>query len=460
MSDVDWIPAVSVLAAGLVIGAFVLWRVVLKNAPLAAAGTRSAAPPLELRDLLGKYHALVAQLRELDDTAGKRTPEQIARERHTLEHEAARVLRDAERLAETAPPPRKAKKGAPEQTVSAPVPAPASALRGFLWGVGSVGALGLLLYFASQSAKQRAPDASVTGNTPAAGAARDDDAEVAQARASVERNPDDVDARLELVRLYLTRQDMMAVFKETQAVLQRSPGHPRALSYQALVRLAMGQSQQAESMLKEALQKDPKLLDGYIHLMLVYVRSGRPADADKVLADVSRRFPDRAGELKGLLAEMRSRSADDASTADASAPVEDPHANVPIGQAPRAAAGAAPAPGGSGKKVAGVLELDPSLAGQSFSGAIVFVTLREGGFGAGPPLAAKRVPAGSFPMPFEIGAADSMTGQTLPDDLLVEARIDADGDPITRPPTDPYGRADRVAAGTKNVKVVLKRKPS
>jgi len=462
VSDVDWIPAVSILAAGLVLGALVLWRVVLKSAA-PAPGTRSAAPPLELRDLDGKYQALVAQLRELDDTAGKRTPEQIARERHTLEHEAARVLRDADRLAETAPPPRKAKKGAPEQTATAPVPAPASALRGFLWGVGSVGALGLLFYLVSQSAKQRSPGASATGNTDAVGAAaQPDDAEVAQARASVERNPDDVDARLELVRLSLIRQDMMAVFKETQAVLQRSPGNPRALSYQALVRLAMGQSQQAESMLKEALQKDPKLLDGYIHLMLVYVRSGRPAEADKVLADVSRRFPDRAESLKGLLAEMSSRSADDASPADASAAAEDPHANVPIGQAPRAAAGAARAPGGSGseKKIAGILELDQSLTGQSFSGAIVFVTLREGGFGAGPPLAAKRLAAGSFPMPFEIGAADSMSGETLPDDLLVEARIDADGDPMTRPPADPYGRADRVPAGTKNVKVVLKRKSS
>jgi cytochrome c-type biogenesis protein CcmH len=317
--------------------------------------------------------------------------------------------------------------------------------------VGSVGALGLLFFFVSQSAKQRSPGGSLTGNTPMGGAAQGDDAELAQARAGVERNPDDVDARLGLVRLLLVRQDMMAVFKETQAVLQRSPGNPSALSYQALVRLSMGQAPKAESMLKEALSKDPRLLDAYLHLMLVYVRTGRPAEAEKVLADAKKRFPERAESLQGLLGEMRTRASEDAQ-ADAAAPVDDPHAKVPVG-------GGATVTGGQGKKVAGLLELDASLEGQSFSGAIVFVTLREGGFGAGPPLAAKRIPAGSFPMPFEIGSADSMTGEALPDDLLVEARIDSDGDPITRPPSDPYGRADRVPMGSNDVKVVLKRKP-
>ena len=34
----------------------------------------------------------------------------------------------------------------------------------------------------------------------------------------------------------------MGVFDQTQAVLEKQPRHARALSYQALVRLAMGQA--------------------------------------------------------------------------------------------------------------------------------------------------------------------------------------------------------------------------
>ena len=42
---------------------------------------------------------------------------------------------------------------------------------------------------------------------------------------------------------------MMAVWNETKAVLERSPGHPHALAYQALVRLAMGQGDKAVELL-------------------------------------------------------------------------------------------------------------------------------------------------------------------------------------------------------------------
>jgi hypothetical protein len=85
------------------------------------------------------------------------------------------------------------------------------------------------------------------------------------------------------------------------------------------------------------------------------------------------------------------------------------------------------------------------------------VFVREAGFGAGPPIAAKRLPVSSFPVAFEIGEADAMMGQPFPDALLVEARLDADGDPVTRPPTDPKARLDDVKSGTTNVKLVLKR---
>jgi len=50
-----------------------------------------------------------------------------------------------------------------------------------------------------------------------------------------------------------------------------------------------------------------------------------------------------------------------------------------------------------------------------------------------------------------------MMGQPFPETLLIEARLDEDGDPTTRPPTDPKARLDGVKVGRTNLKLVLKR---
>jgi len=48
-----------------------------------------------------------------------------------------------------------------------------------------------------------------------------------------------------------------------------------------------------------------------------------------------------------------------------------------------------------------------------------------------------------------------MMGQPLPARARVEARIDSDGDPLTRVPTDPSARLDGVAAGSTRLRLVL-----
>ena len=113
--------------------------------------------------------------------------------------------------------------------------------------------------------------------------------------------------------------------------------------------------------------------------------------------------------------------------------------------------------GGQGEGSPGSVDLDPALKGTISPSAVLFVFVREAGFGAGPPIAAKRLPATAFPIAFEIGESDAMMGQPFPDTLLVEARLDADGDPTTRPPTDPKARQDDVKAGSTSLELVLKR---
>ena len=76
---------------------------------------------LDARDLVARRDALLQQLRELEDTAAKRTPEQLALERYALELEAARALRWSKRrlgprrapASPGSPPTRPRKTGAP-----------------------------------------------------------------------------------------------------------------------------------------------------------------------------------------------------------------------------------------------------------------------------------------------------------------------------------------------------------
>lgn len=441
---VDWLPGLLALVLGLAAGAVYVWRMRAAGASPPA----TAVPPLERRDLLGKRDELVRQLVELDDTAAKRTPEQLARERYALELEAARVLQQLDRAAPAAAGavPGPAAEPAP---AAAPRSAGRTALRGFLWGTGSMVALVGLVLLVTQAARPREPGDTPTGARPGGSAATDP--EEARLKAQVAQSPDDLEAHLSLARLYLDRQDMMGVWNETQAVLTRSPGNAPALSYQALVRLAMGQADVARSMLEQAIAAEPDLIDAYPALSLAQLRLGQRKEAAQTMAEAKRRFPEQAEALTRLEAQLQAESAEEAPAGG------NPHAAVPP---PGAAAAAAPATeppaGGAGRRrITGQIELDPALEGRA-AGGVVFLMLRAPGEEAGMPLAVERLTPTSFPLRFEIGEANSMTGQPLPDEVEIEARLDSDGNPMTHPPTDPSARADRVALGTSDLRLVLR----
>jgi len=452
--SVDWVPALAVLAVGLVCGALVAMRLFA----LSRSGPRSGpGVPVQVRDLAGKRDALLRQLRELEDTASKRTPEQLARERYALELETARVLLalDERGASERArPAPRRA---AGKSRRGAGASSDRAGLRGFLWGTGSATALLLLGFFVYQSAKPRDPGGSVTGDVPMGGrpAAGDaiPDGEEARIQTALARNPQDIDGRLALVRVYLDRQDWMGVWKETVRILEQAPGHPQALAYQALVRLAMGQAEPAVSMLTKAVAADPDLIDAYAGLVIGYVRLGRVRDAEVTIARASKRFPDRAAEFRQLLEEQKREAAAVAQTSLAPGQ-SDPHAGLAT---PGQGTGSASAPARNGeRRVAGTLDIEPSLRSAVAPGAVLFVFAREAGAVGGPPVAVKRLPP-TFPAAFELTEADSMMGQPFPDPLLIEARLDSDGDPTTRAPTDPKARLDGVKAGRTDVHLVLRR---
>ena len=107
---------------------------------------------------------------------------------------------------------------------------------------------------------------------------------------------------------------------------------------------------------------------------------------------------------------------------DVAAAAVDPSAS-PGGEAPAAPATAA-------ARLSGQLTLSDGVSAPS--GGVLFVIARRAAEGGGPPVAALRLPSPSFPMDFSVGDQDMMMGGAWPDQVWLQARIDADGNPSTK----------------------------
>jgi cytochrome c-type biogenesis protein CcmH len=107
--------------------------------------------------------------------------------------------------------------------------------------------------------------------------------------------------------------------------------------------------------------------------------------------------------------------------------------------------------------IRGTVRVDPALAGRAPASAVLFVIARAGVATAGPPLAVRRIPSPRFPAEFEIGPDDVMIqGMRFEGEIRLSARLDADGNAMTRRAGDLQGRAaSAVAPGAEGVELVL-----
>jgi cytochrome c-type biogenesis protein CcmH len=431
-ADFSWTPPLVVLALGTVAGAG------LVAARSRSKGGPSPAPPSpqssRAADLQRRYDALIRRLAE--GVSGE--------ERAAVELEAAQILRDMETPVSS--------RGSEAVTKEAPTAAApvrqTSPWLGFLYGVLTMGILGSLFFFASRGATERSEGGSPTGgNTmgsqggaPQTTAA--DDAALKALEESVQKTPTDVAQRIELTRAYVRRRDLMKVFDQTKAVLEIEPGNPQALTYQALVRVAMGQAEQAETMLTAAIKKDPGIEDAYIHLALARLQRGDRVGAERAIQDGQKQFPEDRALLAQVFAQITSE-------ADApggpNVPAEHPEVGPAATSQETAAASTPPL----------VVVVDVPKGLEVPASAILFVIVREAGTETGPPVAVKRVPAAGFPITVSLSDRDSMAGESLPGLVRIDARIDRDGDPMTKDPGDPVTSEDNVRPGSGQVLLVL-----
>jgi len=438
----DWLSAAGMILSGVIVG-FMFWYGMKGRAP---------KPDVERLDLEAKRDVLLQQLREMKETGGS------VEEQKRLERETADVLRALDKRGKdkrrpdspVRPSAETGRTGESDLRSSDLRSAVRSAtIRGFIWGAASVAVIGGISWFVTQHATPKTE--GMAGGAPMTSAPQSQqqqqpDADLQQIEAAVAKTPDDLEMRNQLAKAYLERENLMGVFRETQYVLQRNPTNAPALTYQALVRMSMGQRDGAEEMLRRALKSDPELLDAYVALAWDKVQSGKAGEADSLIAEATRRHPAQKARLDEVLAKMKQQ----ASSATSSA-VPPNHPALPS-PGSEAASGSAPAPV-SGPSV----HLTLSLSGPTPSpNAVLFIIARGAGQTAGPPAAVKRIAGPSFPLEIDLSAADSMMGQPLPASVRIEARLDSDGDAMTKNPSDPHAAQDGVATNGAKVALVLK----
>lgn len=106
----------------------------------------------------------------------------------------------------------------------------------------------------------------------------------------------------------------------------------------------------------------------------------------------------------------------------------------------------------------GVIKVDGKVKDKIQPGDTIFLVARklEESGAPGTPLAVKKLTAAKFPLPFELDSRDAMlVGTQLAGKVVVTARVDKDGDAMTKNPGDVTGQSKPVEPPQKGVVVSL-----
>jgi tetratricopeptide (TPR) repeat protein len=436
----DWTSAIAILVAGLVLGAMVVFFFSKRKAK-----TIGDDRDLVRKDLEAKRDALVARLRDLDDTS-------LPQERARLERETADVLRQLDAAPKKAGGGGRQAGGGQASGGQAILPvAPSSSpsagmnptVKGFFWGAGSFAALAGLFYLVMQVATPRQEGGQLTGNLPneqqappLQAAQQQPNPQIMQLEAMVRSDPNNLQLRNDLAQAYLETDNLPGVFEQTSFVLGKKPGDSRALTFQALVRMSRGEHELAEQMLQQAAKNDPKNLDSWVALAWVYAQQNKMNEAGAMIAEAAKQSPADKERLDQVFRQMQ------LTATQQQAELPPNHPPIDGGGAPAALTGE--------RSISVTLDLDPSARART---GVLFVIARNPA--GGPPAAVKRVQVTQFPITVSLSQADSMMGQPLPDLFRLEARLDADGNAMTKTPNDPSAMQNDVTPGA-TVRLALK----
>lgn len=178
-------------------------------------------------------------------------------------------------------------------------------------------------------------------------------------------------------------------------------------------------------------------------------------------ASIKRSGVTRIGLLSSVLLLGACPKKDDAPKAAGLAPSGAPTAPTTVAPPPTPppAPPAAPAAANGSDTITGKITLAAARKGDVSPSDVVYLVARrmpDSPGTRGSLVAVKRFTANSFPIEFTLGAADMMfKNGAFEGELQLAARVDKDGDPMTRKKGDVFGTRDHVKVGTTGAEVAL-----
>jgi cytochrome c-type biogenesis protein CcmH len=448
VNGATWLPSLIVLGTGLVIGLLLAYR--LRQASSTPSAVEAADLQLKIRDLEARREDLYRRLRGADED--HLSPAEIA----ALEETAARTLLELDQLSGQVPKRALQADHAPEAPPTPQVssdagrPARSPLVMGLAFGAGMVLIVALLVYWAIRDAQPKpqagAPAPMAQGmEAPHEGQVQIPP-ELAQAiadlSARVTADPEDWPARKELALTQLAGAQFFEAFNQATQILQRFPEDPDGLFVHGVVRLTMGQTNQALDLMDRVLAQHPDHKQALLYRGLALYQMGNVEQAvdtwEMGLQMVGGRDPD----FEELLAMARSGAAPAAPEMPPVSGSPAQGATVPSGTNP-----ALQAPAADGFSLQ--IELAEGIAPAPEATLFIYLRTQDGG----PPVAARRVVAPSFPAQITLTAADSMMGAELPDKGTAVVRLDSDGAASTTSEDDLYIEAPATKGQT--VKLTL-----
>ena len=111
----------------------------------------------------------------------------------------------------------------------------------------------------------------------------------------------------------------------------------------------------------------------------------------------------------------------------------------------------------SSGQISGKITIDPKLNANTDPNAALFIIARPAASGGGPPLAVKKIDRPTFPIDYTLSQDNAMMGMPFTGKINITARLDKDGNPVTRTPGDISGdyKKNPVEVGAKSVDVTL-----